>query len=436
MERGSSLVFALVSFIILFRALPKEMMGIWVLFLSTASIFEQGRTGLQQNALVKFLTTAEGKEYERINTASLCLNLIITTVIAIVLFSLAKPLSVLLDTPDLRALLLIYCLTNICLLPFFQFNFVQQANLKFDGIFWGNFMRQGAMFLYIVVIYFAGHEFTLVNLAIARTIAAGLAGGVSWFFARPFLRFDWNISWEWVWKLFHYGKFTFGTSISTMLYKYIDKAMLAGMLPGAIAVAIYESAMKITNYTEAPTFAVASILFPQSARRMKEGKEAIKELYEKTVGGILTMVMPVIILVMIFAEIAILIIAGEEYLEAANVLRLTILYGLFIPFAVQFGTVLDSTGRPKVNFWFTVAGAIINIISNYIFISHYGLYGAVYGTLTTYVTAFIGMQFYLNRVFGIMPFRAFKYMVEFYGMLYKMGLDKIKSFLSKENIGA
>ena len=123
-------------------------------------------------------------------------------------------------------------------------------------------------------------------------------------------------------------------------------------------------------------------------------------------------------------------------MEAANVLRLTILYGLFIPFAVQFGTVLDSTGRPKVNFWFTVAGAIINIISNYIFISHYGLYGAVYGTLTTYITAFIGMQFYLNRVFGIVPFRAFKYMVEFYGMLYKMGLDKIKSFLSKENIGA
>ncbi|MEM9991020.1 MAG: flippase [Bacteroidota bacterium] len=427
MERGAVLIFGFASAAILFRELPRELFGVWVLFLAVATIFEQGRTGLQQNALVKFLTTSEGREYSLINTASLCLNLIVTCVIAIGLLFLATPLSILLNEPRLYDLLLIYCLTNICLLPYFQFNFVQQANLRFDGIFWSTIAFRGSLFLYIVVMAVMDLEFKLIDLAIARTVSAALGGFVSWFFARNILHFDFNISWRWVRKLFHYGKFTLGTSISTMLYKTIDKAMLSAML-GAVPVAIYEAAMKITNYTEAPTFAAASILFPQSARRMKEGKEMVRELYEKAVGGILTFIFPVVVLIMLFAELFVLILAGSEYPEAPNLLRLTILYGFFIPFAVQFGTVLDSIGKPKINFWFTMGGALINIISNYIFISLFGMYGAVYGTLTTYIIAFIAMQTYLNRTFGVVAFRAFKYMLQFYGMLFNMGFGKLKDY--------
>lgn len=431
MQQATSLIFGVGSFMILTRALSEEKLGLWVLFLLTATFFEQGRVGLQQNALVKFLTTAEGQEYRLINTASLCLNLIVTTLIAVLLFSFAKLLSVAMDAPSLYELLLIYCLTNICLLPFFQFNFVQQANLHFDGIFWSNLVLRGGMFAYIAYIYFFSNEkFSLVNLAIARTIAAALAGLVSWIFARKFLQFDWNVSWDWVWKLFQYGKFTMGTNLSTMLYKQIDRWMLSPMM-GLASVGLYEVAMKITNYTEAPTFAAASMLLPQSARRMKEGKQAIRELYEKTVGGILTFIIPVIVLVLLFAEVFIWILAGDKFPEAPNVLRCTIFFGLFIPYAVQFGVVLDSTGRPQINFWYTIAGAIINIISNYIFINMYGVYGAVIGTMITYATAFAAMQFYLNKTFGIIPFRAFKYMIEFYGMIFQMGRTKIKTYLAK-----
>ena len=430
MERGAGLIFGFAGTAIIFRALPREMVGVWVLFLAVATIFEQGRTGLQQNALVKFLTTSEGQDYRLINTASLCLNIIVTCIIAVGLFFLAEPLSVLLGEPRLYNLLLIYCLTNICLLPFFQFNFVQQANLRFDGIFWSNIAFRGSFFLYLLSVWLLEIDFSLIDLAIARTIAAALGGFVSWSFAYKFLQFEKDISWDWVKRLFHYGKFTLGTSISTMLYKTIDKAMLSAML-GPVSVAIYDAAMRITNYTEAPTFAAASVLFPQSARRMKEGKGVVKELYEKAVGGILTFIFPVVILVMVFAELFIFILAGSDYPEAPNLLRLTILYGFFIPFAVQFGTVLDSIGKPKINFWFTMGGALVNIISNYIFISIFGLYGAVYGTLTTYMIAFVAMQIYLSKTFGVVPFRAFKYMMEFYGMLFEMGRTKIKTYLAK-----
>ncbi|MEM0994289.1 MAG: oligosaccharide flippase family protein, partial [Bacteroidota bacterium] len=246
----------------------------------------------------------------------------------------------------------------------------------------------------------------------------------SYYFARPFLQFETSVSWEWVWKLFHYGKFVMGTNLSTMFYKSTDRLMLARML-GDVPVGIYDAALKITNLAEAPTFSMASILFPQSARRMKAGKGAIKLLYEKAVGAILAILMPALIFVLIFAEYLILIVAGEDYLEAANILRLTMFYGLFIPFAVQFGTVLDSTGRPRINFIFTVISATLNIIFNYIFIAKFGIIGAAYGTLVTYLLSFIAMQVYLNRIFGVLAYNAFFYSFQFYKRILEILRKKL-----------
>ena len=108
------------------------------------------------------------------------------------------------------------------------------------------------------------------------------------------------------------------------------------------------------------------------------------------------------------------------------------LYGLFVPFAVQFGTILDSTGRPQINFYFTMGGAILNVILNYWFISQYDLIGAVYGTLSTYIITFIGMQWLLNHYFDIRAYRVFYYAIDFYKRIGGLIKDKINPRLVTE----
>ncbi|MEZ4847758.1 MAG: hypothetical protein R3B93_03850 [Bacteroidia bacterium] len=57
--------------------------------------------------------------------------------------------------------------------------------------------------------------------------------------------------------------------------------------------AIYGTAIKITNLVEVPTQSIAAIVFPQSARRIEnEGRESVKRLYEKSVGVILALIIP------------------------------------------------------------------------------------------------------------------------------------------------
>ncbi|MEM0995186.1 MAG: oligosaccharide flippase family protein, partial [Bacteroidota bacterium] len=216
MERFSNQFLALISVMILFRALTKAEVGQWAAFLSIVTIVEVGRTGLLQNALVKFLSTARDDRYKKIATASLYLNVLVSICLVVPLFFLAAPISEMVRIPDLEHLLKLHCLTTLALIPFLQFNFMQQSNLEFRGIFWGTFVRQSIYFLYILLFFLLDLKIELPNLVLIRTLGIASGAFFSYYFARPFLQFETSVSWEWVWKLFHYGKFVMGTNLSTM----------------------------------------------------------------------------------------------------------------------------------------------------------------------------------------------------------------------------
>lgn len=205
-ERGSVLLFGLGSTIILLRSLSKEDFGEWVTFMTITAFIEVGRSGLQRNGLVKYLSTCNEEDYGKVSTASLSLNIIITLFCLAFLFFAADPLSNLLNAPNLRYLLPIYMITTTLLIPFFQINFTQQANLDFKGIFWSNFTKQGLFFLYIVTFFLFDKELILTEIALWQIVTAIAGAFVSWFFGRKYLRFEKKIDWKWVSKLFHYGK--------------------------------------------------------------------------------------------------------------------------------------------------------------------------------------------------------------------------------------
>ena len=120
-----------------------------------------------------------------------------------------------------------------------------------------------------------------------------------------------------------------------------------------------------------------------------------KQMYEKSVGAIMGLILPIIIIVLLFAKWIIIIVAGKQYIEAANILRIAILMTLFIPFNRQFGTTMDAIGQPKINFMFTNIGAVFNFILNYLLIKSHGIYGALTATIATHFLLFCIEQYYL-----------------------------------------
>ncbi len=433
-EKGSAFLFGFGATVILMRYFSKPEFGVWVLFLAITSILEVSLVGLNMNAVIKYSSTAKDKdEYRAIQTASVSLNIGLTILSALILFALSSFLGNYFESSKLPFMLRVYCATVVALIPFYHFNYMSQANLDFKGVFWSGFARKGLFFLVVLSFLFVQDQQSITILAFIQLAGAFLASAVAVYFGKKYFAFGGKLDMKWIHTLFHYSKYTFGTNLSTMLYKTIDKFMLGGMI-SEVATAVYQAAISITNLVEVPATSVANVVFPQGAKNSEktgeDRRKALCDLYEKSVGAILAILVPFIAVVFIVPELPLWIIAGEKYLDAAPILRITILYGLFLPYAIQFGTVLDSMGKPKINFYFTMASAVLNIFFNYIFIKNFGTIGAAYGTLSTYFVTFICFQVVLNNILGVKMYRPFQYIPGF----YKQAFDIIKGFLGKKNI--
>lgn len=425
LQRVTTLFTGFGSFYILVRSLDKSDMGAYALFLTVTALIEVGKNGLIQNAQIKYSASASEEEYPKILSASFSLNLFIAIFLIIVLLLLAKPLSLLWNSPPLENMFYLYCITSIVLVPFYQFNFIQQANLDFKGIFYSSLVRQGLFFSGILISVLVGYKISLNEIVWLMTIGAVFGTIVSYPFVKKFFRISKKIEWIWVKKLFHYGKYVFGTNISSMIYSSIDQMMLGSLL-GTAQVAIYNTAARINNFVEVPLSAVATIVFPQSAKRIEtEGKESVCYLYERSVGLLLAMIVPVIIITLLFTKEIIWIIAGSEYYSSIPILQIIILGTLLQPFGRQFGVVMDSIGKPKINFIILVIIAVINVIMNYIFIKMIGTIGAAIGTMITLAIFFTINQIILKKEIGVKTHHPFIYMYKFYIDGFKIVKNKL-----------
>lgn len=431
MERASFMLFGFGGLFFMLRLFSKDDFGTYALFITITSTIEVARNGLIQNALVKHLASSEKEDHGSITTASLALNIILTALSVALLLGLSGWLSEMWASPGLDEMLKIYSLTTIALIFLSQLVFIQQANFDFRGNFWGNFARQGSVFIFIAVCFFTGLKLTLISFAWFQVVAALLGGLVSFFFGRKYVAVSGKLNWGWVGKLFHYGKFTLGTNVSTMLYKFIGNWMLGSLLKSPAAVGVFDLANRINNLVEVPTASMATIVFPQSARRaITEGKSAIRHLYEKSVGIVLALILPCVVMVWIFAEQGILMVAGKDYAESIPILKIALITGLMIPYARQFGTILDSMGKPRTNLYFVLTSAVINIVLNFIFITKFGVIGAAYGSLATAVIRMVMAQVILNKILEVRFSSTLIHARDFYSQCFHYAADGVRKLFS------
>jgi len=415
-EKAVSMAFNLGTAMLLLRMLPKEAFAAWGIFILITYFVEMGRSGLLQNGLIRALAMHKHDPVTctRISMAAWAINLAYSVLSILLIWLGSDWVVVQYQVPLLTEMLPAYAIAIVVLGFCMQFNFVQQAHFEFRGLLWTAVFHRGTPFLWVLGCWLTGEEVLLSEFSVAILIGAALATIGSGWFARPYLFWKKHLDLQWVAKLLGYGKFVLGTNLSTMLYKNMDRLVL-GQLLGPLAFAVYDAAARVTQLVEAPAFSIAAVVFPKSAESMaSEGASGIKNLYERSVGATLAVILPFVVFVLVFAEPIIQVFAGNQYLEAANVLRLTAFFGLFMPFAVQFGTALDSSGLPAVNFAYTMLTVLLNLLLSIVLIRSFGLFGAAYGTLSGYAISFVLMQRFLYKRFGINALNAFVYLPGFY----------------------
>jgi len=414
LQNFSGVFFGFAGFYILVRVLDKQDFGVWTLFMSVTTIVEAIRSGLIQNALVKYLSAAGKSEHGNIISSSFFISGMVTIFSIVVVAVFAPYLSRIWSSPQLIGLLYVYILVYIFSGIITQFNSIEQANFRFNGIFIAGFIRQASFFSFVLISYFLNFKLELIYLVWVQAISAFLSAAAAYLFVRHNLVFSKNIHKEWIGKLFGYGKYAFGTSVSSMLSGTVDQMMLGALLSPAASGA-FNIAVRITNLIDIPGNAIAVVVFPQSSRRMEEeGKGAIKYLYEKSVGTTLALVLPGVLFLYFFSDFVIHFIAGEKYVDSIPLLQVTLLYCLLIPYGRQFGTILDSIGKTRTTFLVVLGTTILNLGLNFLLISRIGVMGAAYATLISNIAGFCVAQIILKKEIDVSLKNTIIYMFKFY----------------------
>jgi lipopolysaccharide exporter len=414
LQNFSGVFFGFAGFYFLVRVLSKDDFGVWTLFMSVTTILEAIRSGLIQNALVKYLASSDRAEHGVIISSSTTINTGISLFCVLLIVILAPYFSHIWNAPQLINLLYTYTLVFILSGVTLQFNAIEQANLQFNGIFATNFIRQSIFCGFVLFCYLTKFELKLIHLVWVQITSVGLSLFMAFRYAREKLNFAFSISNDWLKRLFGFGKYSFGTSVSSLLSGTIDQMMLGALLSPAASGA-FNIAVRITNLIDIPGNAIAVMVFPQSSKRMaEEGKGAIKHLYEKSVGTTLALVLPVVVFLYLFSEFVIHFIAGEKYSDSIPLLHITLLYCLLIPYGRLFGTILDSIGKTKVNFLVVVTTTVLNLTLNFFFISEFGVMGAAYATLLSNIVGFVVAQIILKREVDVNVLNTIGHLFRFY----------------------
>ncbi|MEO1051429.1 MAG: flippase [Bacteroidota bacterium] len=387
--------FGLLSFFFLIRTLDKPEFGVWALFMTVSGLTESLRNAFVYNPLIRFINTHEDADHAKIIAASIVQNGLFTLVSSGLIFLLAPYAAQIWDAPSIIMPLHIFCLSNVVLAVFAQFNFIQQAYLQFKGMFYSFLFRRGLFFAFALYCYIDYREVALEALASSHLIILLLSLPIGYFFSRQFIKIHFKAVKLWLGKLVGFGKFTVGTNLTSVLFTNIDAWML-GSLISTKAVASYNPAVKVLTLIEVPVGSLMTVSYPQMTRKIKEqGASAARQIYEKSVSFIIALMIPLTILVIIFSDLIVTLIAGNEYQEAGPILQITALFGLFIPFNRQFGVVMNALGKAHINLRFVLANLVVSVVANYFFISAYGVIGAALGTLTTYFLSFVYGQLFL-----------------------------------------
>lgn len=417
LQNASNLVFGFGGFYLLVRLLTKPQMGAYTLFVTVASIVEVARVGFVKYGFIKLRAEAPENERHQLFGSALALNAGFAVLISVAALLGAKPLATIWNAPDLEQMFSVYAITSVLLVPFFQFEYLRHATLDFKNVFFGYFIRNGILFFAIVLSYFGIFEIDIFKLALFNLGGAMIASVFALYSDATIYKAGLTFSKSWALKLAHYGKFVVGTSLGAMLYSAVDQFMLGSMLSTA-SVAIYNVAGRITNLINIPSMSISAIVFPKSAKLIAtEGKDAVRDLYERSVAAILCIALPAVLFVLLFSDLIIGLIA-PGYQDSVPILQITIFMSLVLPFSYQFGVTLDSIGFPNINFYVTAAFFLINLSLNYFWIRNFGVIGAAYGTLSTTIAGFMVMQIILNRIIGTKISRVLSNVVVLYGQLF------------------
>ncbi|MEZ9864357.1 flippase [Vibrio breoganii] len=186
------------------------------------------------------------------------------------------------------------------------------------------------------------------------------------------------------------------SGLMVAIYAQTDRVMLGNIL-GSHSVGLYSSALAICTMW---TFLLAAIVDSSRPIIFKAHQEdySLFALYlRRLYASVIWISLIVATVISLFSEDIIILLYGEEFLDAITVLRIVSWSTAFSFLGVAKSLWLLSENCQNYEKWFTGIGVIVNISLNYLLIPKWGVEGAAVATLVTQFSSNFLAQFFMKK---------------------------------------
>jgi len=218
-----------------------------------------------------------------------------------------------------------------------------------------------------------------------------------------------KIGWHWngiiASKLFNYGWPIMIGGLAYMINENFDKIFISRMVSkeeSGIYAACYKLSVFITLYVTAFRMGAEPFFFNQS-----ESKDATQKYSVIMTWFVLLGCLFIVVIVAFIDLIAPVFLRQEEFLKGLFIVPILLIANLFAGIYNNLAIWYKLTDRTKVGMFISIIGAIITVISLFVFLPIYGIVGGAWATLLTYVVMAI-ISYLLGKKYYPVPYEVGK----------------------------
>ena len=174
----------------------------------------------------------------------------------------------------------------------------------------------------------------------------------------------------------------FAMSCATTVYTHLDTVMLGFMTTDA-DVGYYNAAVKIKTILVSIVTSLGTVMLPRASYYVEHGmKEEFHRITCKAINFVFLLATPLMVYFMLFAKEGIFFLSGDAYAGSIAPMQLIMPTLPFIGLSNIMGIqILVPLGKEKVVLYSEIAGAVVDLIINWILIPSMASAGAAIGTL-------------------------------------------------------
>lgn len=180
----------------------------------------------------------------------------------------------------------------------------------------------------------------------------------------------------------------------------LDIYFIKGILHNDYLTGIYNSALLVARIPYYLFYAMTLILLPSISKSTSSNDfERAREILRQSLRFMIIVLVPVVVLIAVFAGPTISFVFGDEYLPGIPSLQI-LTFGIgFLSVFYVLSFALNGAGKVKVPMFIAFFGMLLNAILNYFMVSAYGIIGSAIATSITSFLTMLVVIYYSHKYF-------------------------------------